>query len=115
MMSAFLVRDVVLIAIAWAMAWSSSRSLDSSTDRSSCCSAVIGLLISWYRNLGGILSRRGEQGGGVNPAERAGTPKHHWQRTAPRPRVGSGGALRRARVECRDVSGPARQRQHIGS
>ena len=44
MMSAFLVRVVVLIYIACAMAWSSSRSLPSSTDRSSCCSAVIGLL-----------------------------------------------------------------------
>src|SRR5262249_27242665 len=45
MMSAFLVRLVVLSDMAWAMALSSSRSLPSRTDRSSCCSAVIGLLI----------------------------------------------------------------------
>ena len=44
MMSAFFVLVVVLRDIAWAMALSSSRSLPSSTDRSSCCSAVIGLL-----------------------------------------------------------------------
>src|ERR1039458_8466664 len=49
MRSDFFDRVVVLMSIAWAMAWSSSRSLDSSTDRSSCCSAVIGLLIFWYR------------------------------------------------------------------
>ena len=28
------------------MAWSSSRSLPSNTERSSCCSAVIGILVS---------------------------------------------------------------------
>src|SRR5580704_615393 len=44
MMSAFFVRLVVLSDMAWAMALSSSRSLPSRTDRSSCCSAVIGLL-----------------------------------------------------------------------
>src|SRR5580698_5546638 len=42
MMSAFFVRVVVLSDMAWAMALSSSRSLPSRTDRSSCCSAVIG-------------------------------------------------------------------------
>ncbi len=45
MMSAFFVRLFVLSDMAWAMALSSSRSLPSRTDRSSCCSAVIGLLI----------------------------------------------------------------------
>ena len=41
MMSAFLLRELVSSDIAWAMARSSSRSFRSSTDRSSCCSAVI--------------------------------------------------------------------------
>ena len=41
MMSAFLLRELVSSAIAWAIARSSSRSLRSSTDRSSCCSAAI--------------------------------------------------------------------------
>ena len=41
MMSAFLLRELVSSDIAWAIARSSSRSLRSSTDRSSCCSAAI--------------------------------------------------------------------------
>ena len=41
MMSAFLLREFVSSDIAWAIARSSSRSFRSSTDRSSCCSAVI--------------------------------------------------------------------------
>ena len=52
MMSAFFVRLVVLSDMAWAMALSSSRSLPSRTERSSCCSAVIGLLLEGRRRLG---------------------------------------------------------------
>jgi hypothetical protein len=44
MMSAFFVRELVSNAIAWAIVRSSSRSLRSSTERSSCCSAAIGYL-----------------------------------------------------------------------
>src|ERR1700733_9066785 len=63
MMSAFLVRVVVFSDMAWAMALSSSRSLPSRTERSSCCSAVIGLLfrrgLSPARN---VRAWRGETG-----------------------------------------------------
>ena len=45
-MSAFFVLVLVFTDSAWAMAWSSSRSLPSNTERSSCCSAVIGILVS---------------------------------------------------------------------
>src|ERR1700728_1909849 len=73
MRSAFFDLVVVLMSIAWAMAWSSSRSLDASTDRSSCCSAVIGLLIFWYRK-GLRLHRCGEQGVGAGPTKWGRTP-----------------------------------------
>ena len=60
MMSAFFVRVVVLSDMAWAMALSSSRSLPSRTDRSSCCSAVIGLLFQeGCRRLGLVRAWRG--------------------------------------------------------
>ena len=59
MMSAFFVRVVVLSDMAWAMALSSSRSLPSRTDRSSCCSAVIGLLFrEGYRRPGFVRAWR---------------------------------------------------------
>ena len=45
-MSAFFVLVLVFTDSACAMAWSSSRSLPSNTERSSCCSAVIGFLVS---------------------------------------------------------------------
>ncbi len=61
MMSAFFVRLVVLSDMAWAMALSSSRSLPSRTERSSCCSAVIGLLFREGRRLPGRGSARGER------------------------------------------------------
>src|SRR5277367_6764312 len=60
MMSAFFVRVVVLSDMAWAMALSSSRSLPSRTDRSSCCSAVIGLLF-WEVRQPGYLPASGKE------------------------------------------------------
>ena len=83
MMSAFLVRVVVFTDRACAIAWSSSRSLLSNTERSSCCSAVIGFLVSacprWRvegshsqgNTGGGEVGSSGTAPGGNSPRRRA--------------------------------------------
>ena len=65
MMSAFFVRVLVFTDSACAIAWSSSRSLPSNTERSSCCSAVIGLLVSNSSLADGLNHTPGKKGWGV--------------------------------------------------
>src|ERR1700691_2063712 len=93
MMSAFLVLVVVLRDMAWAMALSSSRSLPSSTDLSSCCSAVIGLL--FHRGLSPPrTSARGERIWGGESMCHEPSPDHLCRST--RDRLVPAGALRSA-------------------
>jgi hypothetical protein len=115
MMSAFFVREVVFRDIACAMAWSSSRSLPSSTDRSSCCSAVIGLLIS-LRSAGRVggphgAGKTGSREGTCNERARPVTTAYGTVPLRP-----SGLGMRsEAPVGCTHASGSGRAGQPSGT